>query len=148
MLIRSKADILIASAFHPPYGEKMLTIAERAGFNGIIIVRNGIEGTIAFPLLREVKLLLSVRQKDGSFQRHEMVKKHASVVDAEERIESPRAPDNAELIENIYVKVRSHPVNKHFDLRVKINVREGLASSVGGYERSKIRINWEALRGV
>jgi len=58
---------LIASAFHPPYGEKMMTIAERAGFKGIIIVRNGIEGTIAFPLLREVKLLLSSRQEDGSF---------------------------------------------------------------------------------
>ena len=112
-----KADILIASAFHPPYGEKMMTIAERAGFKRIIIVRNGIEGTIAFPLMRGVKLLLSARQKDGSFQRHEMIIENAPVVDMEEKIEKPEASDNARLIE-AYVKQGSSG-NKHFDLRVQ-----------------------------
>jgi len=128
-----KADILIASAFHPPYGEKMMTVAQRAGFKGVIIVRNGIEGTIAFPLLRPVKLLLSVRQNDGTFQRHEMIKKNASVVDAEEIIEKPKALDNARLIENFVETGTSADQGirniKHFDLRVKMTC-EGLKEAL------------------
>ncbi len=118
-----KADILIASAFHPPYGEKMLTLAERAGFKGIIIVRNGIEGTAAFPLLREVKLLLSARQNDGNFRRQEMIIENTPQVDTEEMIESPKTLDNARLIETHVKKGASG--NRHFDLRVKITC-EGL----------------------
>jgi len=117
------ADILIASAFHPPYGEKMMTIAERAGFKGIVIVRNGIEGTIAFPLLREVKILLSARQQDGSFLRHELTIENASHVETEEMIERPKASDNAKLIESFVKKGTGAGQAigniKHFDLRVK-----------------------------
>lgn len=118
-----KADILIVSAFHPPYGEKMMRIAERAGFKSIIIVRNGIEGTIAFPLLRDIKLLLSACQKDGSFQRHERIIKNSSLVDTEEMIENPKASDNASLIKT-HLKTGASG-NKHFDLRVKMTC-EGL----------------------
>jgi len=128
-----KADILIASAFHPPYGEKMMTIAERAGFNGVIIVRNGIEGTIAFPLMREVKLLLSSRQKDGSFRRHEMILENGPFVDMEEMIDRPKAVDNARLIKN-YVQTGASAGQgtgnfKHFDLRVKMTC-EGLRKAL------------------
>ena len=122
-----KADILIASAFHPPYGEKMMTIAERAGFKGIIIVRNGIEGTIAFPLLREVKLLLSARQRDGSVRRYEMVIENSPAVGTEEMAEKPKALDNARLIET-YVK-SGLSGNKHFDLRVQ-STGEGLQQAL------------------
>ncbi len=112
-----RADTLIASAFHPPYGEKMLAIAERAGFKEIMIVRNGIEGTIAFPLLRGVRILLSAKQKDGSFKRHEMTFEQAPAVPTEEMITNPKALDNARLIED-YLKAGSSG-NKHFDLRVQ-----------------------------
>jgi anthranilate phosphoribosyltransferase len=128
-----KADILIASAFHPPYGEKMMTIAERAGFKSIIIVRNGIEGTIAFPLLRGVKLLLSVRQKDGSFERHEMNIENAPVVDTEEMITKPKASDNARLIET-YIKAGASG-SKHFDLRVKMTC-EGLDQALTWFKEN------------
>ena len=130
-----KADILIASAFHPPYGEKMMTIAERAGFKGIIIVRNGIEGTVAFPLLRSVKLLLSAVQKDGSFKRHEMTIENSPGVDVEEMIEKPRALDNAKLIK-AYVQRGATNVEqgtgdfKQFDLRVR-STCEGLQQALG-----------------
>jgi len=124
-----KADILVASAFHPPYGEKMMTVAERAGFKGIIIVRNGIEGTIAFPLLRGVKILMSAKQQDGSFRRHELIIENAPVVDTEEMIEKPKAIDNARLIENFVKEGASAGQGtgniKHFDLRVKMTC-EGL----------------------
>ncbi|MDE1920283.1 MAG: anthranilate phosphoribosyltransferase [Candidatus Omnitrophica bacterium] len=122
-----KAQILIASAFHPPYGEKMAAAAERAGFKGIIIVRNGIEGTVAFPLLRDVKLLLSARQKDGSFLRHEMTIENPRAVEIEEMVEKPRAADNAKLIE-AYIKEGSSG-NKHFDARVGLTC-EGICQAL------------------
>lgn len=132
-----KADILIASAFHPPYGEKMMTIAERAGFKCIIIVRNGIEGTTAFPLLRDVKLLLSAKQKDGSFQRHEMIIENPSLVDTEEMIEKPKAVDNASLIET-HLKTGASG-NKHFDLRVK-STSEGLNQALEWFKKERSNI--------
>ena len=115
------ANILIASAFHPPYGEKMMTIAERAGFEKIVIVRNGIEGAIAFPLKRPVKMLLSKKQADGNFLRHEMnfdVEAFlGKSVPMEDMVEHPKASDNAQLIQNYVSKGLSG--NERFDLRVK-----------------------------
>lgn len=43
-----KADISLTSAFHGPYSEKMITIGERAGFKGVIVLRRGPEGTLSF----------------------------------------------------------------------------------------------------
>ena len=116
-----KADILIASAFHPPYGEKMLKLAESSGFKGVVIVRNGIEGSIAFPLMREVKLLLSARQADNSYKRHELIIENASSLETEEMLEKPRAKDNARLIQ-CYLNNGSSG-SKHFDLRAQITSR-------------------------
>ncbi|MBI4310102.1 MAG: hypothetical protein HY591_07215 [Candidatus Omnitrophica bacterium] len=123
-----KADILFASAFHPPYGEKMTTLAERAGFKGIIVVRNGMEGTMAFPLLRPVKLLLSVKRADGLYQRHEMVLEAPKEVETEEMVEKPQASHNARLID-LHIKTGASN-NQHFDLRVKVTCegfRQGLS---------------------
>ncbi len=40
-----RASVLIASAFHPSYAEKMMTCAETAtDFKGCMIVRKGLEG--------------------------------------------------------------------------------------------------------
>jgi anthranilate phosphoribosyltransferase len=123
-----KSDIVIASAFHPPYGEKMLTIAERAGFKAAIIVRNGIEGTIAFPLLRPVKMLMSIKQKDGSFKRHEMTLDQVGGVDIEQMVEKPKAQDNAALITRYLNEGTSG--NIHMDLRVKATC-DGLNQALG-----------------
>jgi anthranilate phosphoribosyltransferase len=115
------AQIIAVSAFHPPYGEKMMTIAERAGFPGIIVIRNGVEGSLAFPLKREVRILCSARQEDGSYRRHEIIfepeKFLYETVDVEEKIEHPTALDNARLIEQ-YIS-RGSTENRHFDLRVR-----------------------------
>ncbi len=105
-----QADILIASAFHPPYGEKMMTIAKRAGFKKVIIVRNGVEGTVAFPLMRPVKMLIS----DGQ----EMSFENTQPVAMEERIEHPKALDNARLIEQYAREGKTG--NSLFDLRVRL----------------------------
>ena len=80
----------------------MMTVAERAGFPACIVIRNGIEGTIAFPLMRPVKILCSVRDRGNVYQRHEFTfdtQEQLSIkVDLEEKIEQPSAQDNARLI--------------------------------------------------
>lgn len=39
------ASVLVASAFHPSYGDKMMTCAESAtDFKGCIVIRKGLEG--------------------------------------------------------------------------------------------------------
>lgn len=116
-----RADILIASAFHPPYGEKMMTIAERAGFKASIIIRNGIEGTLGFALLRATKVLISVQKADGTFKRHEFDFDSQAIlnhtVTVEEKLEHPSAAANISLIQK-YKKTGTSG-NALFDLRVK-----------------------------
>ncbi len=67
--------------------------------------------------------MLSARQKDGSFRRHEMTVKNSPAVETEEKVEKPKAIDNAAFIKAYVEKGTSG--NKHFDLRVKLTC-EGL----------------------
>lgn len=96
------AAVMLASAFHPPYGEKMLTICERAGFPASIVIRNGMEGTIAFPLIRAARILCSVRQASGEYARHEIIFEPAKVLGRvytkEEKLASPQPEENTRLI--------------------------------------------------
>ncbi|CAM9689873.1 unnamed protein product [Pylaiella littoralis] len=63
------ASVLVASAFHPSYAEKMMTCAETAtDFRGCIIVRKGLEGTLGFGLARETEIVCGVRKADNSFE--------------------------------------------------------------------------------
>ena len=125
------ASIIITSAFHPPYGVKMQTISERAGYPGVMVIRNGIEGSMAFPLKRAAKILLSARQKDGSYLRHEIefdVEAFLGGVPAmEERREQLSAQENARLIKAYADEGKSG--DECFDLRVKATCegfRQGL----------------------
>jgi anthranilate phosphoribosyltransferase len=116
-----QAEIMIASAFHAPYGEKMMTIAKRAGFPKIIIVRNGIEGSTAFPLKRPAKVLLSLRQKDGEYKSQEMTfdpeKFLTKTPDIEEKLERPDLKTNVELMTQY--KREGKTQNPLFDERIK-----------------------------
>ncbi len=115
------ADIIVTSAFHPPYGEKMLTISERAGFKGAMVIRNGIEGSCGMPLKRPAKILLSARQKDGSYLRHEINFDVESLLGeslpTEEQRESLTARTNADLIRQFHDSGKSGDL--WFDARVK-----------------------------
>jgi anthranilate phosphoribosyltransferase len=117
----ARARIIITSAFHPPYGEKMTTIAERARFPASIVVRNGLEGTLAFPLKRPVKILCSVRQKEGGFIREELTfdpeQYLGMTVAVEEKLTSPSLTENIRLIAQ-YADHRETD-NPLFNLRVK-----------------------------
>ena len=116
------AHIIISSAFHPPYGEKMLTTCERAGYPGSIIVRNGLEGTMSFPLMRAAKILCSARQKDGSYKRGEIVVQPEDYLDrtikVEERLENPSLEKNRELIETYQKNGKTSYAL--FDSRIKV----------------------------
>lgn len=117
-----RARIMIASAFHPPYGEKMLTVCERAGFPGAVIVRNGMEGTVAFPLMRQAKILCSSRKADGTYARHEfMFDSQAHLkksFEIEERLEQPSCEKNIELVRTY--KSKGQTGYDIFDSRVKV----------------------------
>jgi anthranilate phosphoribosyltransferase len=116
-----KADIALASAFHPPYGEKMLSIAERAGFLNIIIIRNGIEGGVAFPLKRPAKILCSKKGDNGKYNRHEFEfwaeEEFKLNIAVEERLGNPSLENNVALIEQYKNKGKTD--NDLFNLRVK-----------------------------
>ncbi len=126
------AQIMVSSAFHPPYGEKMITMSERAAFPGAMVIRNGIEGSMAFPLKRPAKILLSARQADGSYLRHEITFEVEAYLgqapEIEERREQLTAQENARLI-RIYMD-QGASGDECFDLRVKATregFRQGLA---------------------
>lgn len=116
------AQIIISSAFHPPYGEKMLTTCERAGYPGSIIVRNGLEGTLSFPLMRAAKILCSARQSDGNYRREEIIIRPEDYLDnpvkTEERLINPSLEKNKELIETYHKKGKTS--YELFDSRIKV----------------------------
>ncbi len=134
------ARIIITSAFHPPYGVKMTTISERAGFAGIIVVRNGIEGSVGFPLKRPVKMLLSARQEDGQYKRHDIEldpQEHLTQVpELEETREQLNARDNAQLIQAYLEQGQSQ--DRWFDNRVHFTCT-GLKIAIEWLERN---ITW------
>ncbi len=117
----AKADIMISSAYHPPFGEKMLAISERAGFKGAIVIRNGIEGSCAMPLKRPARIMLTARQKDGTYKRGEINFDIEGFlgekIDVEEQREQLSAKDNALLIKAFGMSGTSGDI--WFDARVK-----------------------------
>lgn len=126
-----KADIIIASAFHPPYGEKMLTVCERARFPAAIIIRNGIEGTIGFALKRATKILCAKRQKSGEYTRHEFEFDAEQFLNRpvviEEKVDGPTLDENVRLIRQHLKEGQTR--NMHFNLRVK-STCEGLRRGI------------------
>lgn len=118
----TQARISISSAFHPPYTEKMMTVCERAGYPGCIVMRNGQEGTLSFPLNRSVKVLCSARQKDGSYRRQEFEFSPSQILGTEmtvdEKLQQPSVTENARLI--LKYKGEGRSGNTFFDERVKV----------------------------
>ncbi len=116
-----KPFIHIASAFHPPYGEKMIQICENLQLPAAIIVRNGMEGTIALPLLRPAKILASVRQSDGTYLRKEFEFVTDQFLkekfDIEEKNVNLSLDGNVRLIKEYQSNGKTG--NRHFDARVK-----------------------------
>jgi anthranilate phosphoribosyltransferase len=116
------ADIIVTSAFHGVYGDKMAAVAQGAGFPGSIVVRNGVEGTIAFPLTRPAKLLCSARQNDGTYLNQEIVFDAVeflkSELPIEEKLDDPSLEINAQLVDEFL----KHGQTKNIEFNRRIAV--------------------------
>jgi len=65
-----KARVVIASAFHPSFSDKMFDMVDLAtDFDGCIIVRRGCEGSLGLSLARPGEFTCGVRQEDGRLKR-------------------------------------------------------------------------------
>ncbi|MCB9771879.1 MAG: anthranilate phosphoribosyltransferase [Candidatus Omnitrophica bacterium] len=117
-----KADIIITSAFHGAYGEKMADIAEGSGFKGSIVVRNGVEGSIAFPLTRPAKILCSARQSNGQYLRKEFIFDAAQFFGTEmpfeQKLDNPSLDINATLVKEFLENGQTS--NNEFDRRIAV----------------------------
>jgi len=126
-----KAQIVITSAFHPPYTEKMIAVAERAGFPAALVMRNGQEGSLAFPLNRSIKILCSAQQCEGEYLRQEFEISPSEIlgfeIKVDEKLSQPSLGENARLIKAYKEKGASG--NEFFDYRVKITC-EGLKKAI------------------
>ncbi|MBI3396794.1 MAG: hypothetical protein HY042_13230 [Spirochaetia bacterium] len=114
------AKILIASAFHGPYLEKMSDLAVMAGFPASIIIRKGQEGTLAFSLSKPVEILCQVKDPARAPERHVIqVTPELVGVDFEEdgRLPNVTAPANAALIRS-FALTGSSGLAK-FDIRAR-----------------------------
>jgi len=116
----------------------MLTPAERAGFRGIIIVRNGLEGTTAFPLIRRTKILCSSSTGKQGYVRHEIEFDAASLlsqpITVEEKLVPPSLEINTKLVKTF--KQQGKTDNPLFDSRIKV-------TCTGIHDAIKwIRQNW------
>jgi len=62
----AKANILITSVFHIPYLEKMTGLGFMAGFNAVVVLKRGLEGSLAPSLSKATGILCAVKLKNGS----------------------------------------------------------------------------------
>jgi anthranilate phosphoribosyltransferase len=118
------AKILITSVFHITYMEKMIDLAVMAGFSGVIVLKRGLEGTLAPSIAKASGILCAVRQPDGTFitQTFDATDEAYSSFRAEtdEVVENLSAEDNIELIQKFTEK--GFTGNGDFDLRVNLAI--------------------------
>lgn len=117
------ARLLITSVFHITYMEKMIRLGGMAGFDGIIVLKRGLEGSLAPSLSRASGILCAARQFDGSFLTHaidadeERFRQYRA--DADATIQAPEAANNVRLIR--------HYVEQGFSDQEDFDKRAGLA---------------------
>jgi anthranilate phosphoribosyltransferase len=63
------ADLFINSAFHPPFAEKSVEIAQRMGFRAIIVLCKGSEGTLGCALKRRASVHCAARGPGGQWRK-------------------------------------------------------------------------------
>jgi anthranilate phosphoribosyltransferase len=96
------AKLLITSVFHLTYMEKMVELGLMAGFEGVIVLKRGLEGTLAPSLSRATGILCAARLADGSVAFHRIEADTEAWVryraEKDEIVEDPEAPENARLV--------------------------------------------------
>ena len=92
--------LLIASAFHPPYTDRMIEVAIGLGLPAAIVVRKGLEGSLTVSHKSTVELACCARLPDGTYERTEMkIEPPGPRIPEEERFRRPlTAAENAALL--------------------------------------------------
>ena len=115
------ARILVTSVFHITYQMKMAELAMLAGFDGVIVLKRGLEGSLAPSTSRSSGILCAVRTPKGHlfFQHFEGDAPAFSAfrTETESEIEQPQAADNARLVRRFMTD--GHTENAEFDNRVR-----------------------------
>ncbi|UFH55353.1 anthranilate phosphoribosyltransferase [Spirosoma sp. KNUC1025] len=115
------ARILVTSVFHITYQMKMAELALMAGFDGVIVLKRGLEGSLAPSTSRASGVLCAVRTPRGHlfFQHFEGDTPAFSAfrTEKETQYEEPLATDNARLVRQIMNDGQSS--DAEFDNRVQ-----------------------------
>ncbi|MES2731536.1 MAG: anthranilate phosphoribosyltransferase [Bacteroidota bacterium] len=134
------AKVLITSVFHLTYMEKMVELGMMAGFEGVIVLKRGLEGTLAPSIARASGILCAARQPDGTWTSTRIEADSSEFsqfrAEADAIIENPDVQENARLVQQFLEDGLTG--NRDFDLRA------GLA--VGLYSRGLLWIEgvWQS----
>ncbi|MFT2010872.1 anthranilate phosphoribosyltransferase [Pontibacter sp. 13R65] len=116
------AHVLITSVFHITYMEKMVKLANMAGFKGVIILKRGLEGTLAPSLAKASGILCAARQQDGTFLTQTFDAASTTLeayrAEADENVEPLQVNENIRLI-NTFTENEATG-NLDFDKRVHL----------------------------
>ncbi|WP_254448683.1 anthranilate phosphoribosyltransferase [Spirosoma rhododendri] len=115
------ARILVTSVFHITYQMKMAELAMLAGFDAVMVLKRGLEGSLAPSTSRACGLLCAVRTPKGHlfFQQFEGDAPAFATyrTESETSYEQPQATDNARLVRQFMEKQYSDDAD--FDNRVR-----------------------------
>ncbi|MCC9138306.1 anthranilate phosphoribosyltransferase [Pontibacter silvestris] len=119
-----KAKILITSVFHITYMEKMIKLADMAGFSGVIILKRGLEGTLAPSLAKASGILCAARQLDGTYATQAFDADAEAFVayraESDDNVVPLHLEDNLRLIQQ-YTE-QGFTGNKDFDNRINLAI--------------------------
>ncbi|KAK4531194.1 hypothetical protein CCYA_CCYA07G2051 [Cyanidiococcus yangmingshanensis] len=107
--LSGQCSLLIASAFHPPYSQRMVDVAMGLELPGAMIIRKGVEGTLSVsPDSSGAEITCCARRADGTYEQIEMKVKpklhcaKAGLLSDAESIGPLTASENATLLANYY----------------------------------------------
>jgi anthranilate phosphoribosyltransferase len=114
------ARILVTSVFHITYQMKMAELALMAGFDGVLVLKRGLEGSLAPSTSRESGLLCAARNQDNqlSFTRIDsnFTTFQSFKTNTDEQIDDLTVEENARLIQTYLKETKTN--NPDFDNQV------------------------------
>ncbi|RYF77093.1 MAG: anthranilate phosphoribosyltransferase [Cytophagaceae bacterium] len=117
----SRARILVTSVFHITYQMKMAELALMAGFDAAIVLKRGLEGSLAPSTARATGVLCAVRTPENHlFYQHFDADRPAFAqfkTDVDEEVANPQAAENARLVKTYLADKQTG--NEDFDNRVR-----------------------------
>lgn len=119
-----KANILITSVFHIPYLEKMAELGNMTGFDGVIVLKRGLEGTLAPSLAKATGVFCAAKMQEGTFMTKKIEVNNNDFTqyrsDADAIIENLSIEQNIEYINQYIAEAKTG--NSDFDSRVALAI--------------------------